>query len=97
MDTGTLVAAIITIAVIVGLVVLLSQRDNPKRKAERDHFREAYGLSVDRMLAESPVDRDVVRQLRDSGKRDGLIRATAYVKKWDPVPLEVAKEFAERV
>ena len=68
-----------------------------KPERERLFFRQTYGLSVDRMLSESPLDRDEVRRLRDSGRRDGRVRAIRYVRKWDPVPLEIAAQFVDRV
>ena len=49
-------------------------------------FRQTYSLSIDRMLSESPLDRAEVRRLRDSGRRDGRVRAIRYVREWDPVP-----------
>ena len=50
-----------------------------------------------RMLAESPLDRAEVRRLRDSGRRDGRVRAIRYVREWDPVPREIAAQFVDRV
>ena len=57
-----------------------------------DHYRSVYGLSLERMLAESPVDRDEVLRLRDSSK-SGEMAAVRYVMKWNPVPLEIAIQF----
>lgn len=67
-----------------------------KGSLERLHFRYAYGLSVDRMLAESPLDRDRIRSMRDSN-RSGRVKAIRYVRTWDPVPLTVAAEFVDRL
>ena len=74
-------------------------REHPMSKSEQERmsFRQTYGLSIDRMLSESPLDRDEVRRLRDSGRRDGRVRAIRYVRKWDPVPLEIAAQFVDRV
>ncbi|WP_146750837.1 hypothetical protein [Actinomyces sp. Z5] len=67
-----------------------------KKDLQRLHFRSMYGASVDRMLAECPLDLDYIRRTRDSGKR-GRVSAIQYVRKWDPVPLEVAAEFVDRL
>ena len=58
---------------------------------ERMHFRNAYGLSVQRMLAESPIDRTEVRRL--AAPRDSQIKAAKYVTTWDPVPFDIAMQF----
>ena len=60
-------------------------------------WRQTYSLSIDRMLSESPLDRDEVRRLRDSGRSDGSARAIRYVQEWDPVPREIAAQFVDRV
>lgn len=67
-------------------------KNNPRQKAQRDHYRTTYGLSLERMLAESPVDRAEVRRLRNSSK-SGEMAAVRYVMEWDPVPLDVAVQF----
>ena len=68
-----------------------------KPERERLFFRQTYSLSIDRMLSESPLDRDEVRRLRDSGRSDGSARAIRYVQEWDPVPREIAAQFVDRV
>jgi hypothetical protein avisC_01456 len=73
------------------------ERPMTKREQERMFFRQAYGLSIDRMLAETPLDRAEVRRLRDSGRGVGRARAISYVRKWDPVPQEIAAQFVDRV
>ena len=73
------------------------ERPMTKREQERMFFRQAYGLSIDRMLSESPLDRDEVRRLRDSGRSDGSARAIRYVQEWDPVPREIAVQFVDRL
>ena len=73
------------------------ERPMTKREQERMFFRQAYGLSIDRMLSESPLDRDEVRRLRDSGRSDGSARAIRYVQEWDPVPRDIAAQFVDRV
>ena len=77
---------------------LANGRERPmtKREQERMFFRQAYGLSIDRMLSESPLDRDEVRRLRDSGRSDGSARAIRYVQEWDPVPRDIAAQFVDR-
>ena len=73
------------------------ERPMTKREQERMFFRQAYGLSIDRMLSETPLDRAEVRRLRDSGRSDGSARAIRYVQEWDPVPREIAAQFVDRV
>ena len=74
-------------------------RERPMTKSEQERmfFRQTYSLSIDRMLSESPLDRDEVRRLRDSERRDGRVRAIRYVREWDPVPREIAAQFVDRV
>ena len=60
---------------------------------ERMHFRNAYGLSVQRMLAESPIDRTEVRRLAAPRDRHSQIKAAKYVTTWDPVPFDIAMQF----
>lgn len=80
------------IAVILGVSAWSVLKNDPRKKAQRDHYRTAYGLSLERMLAESPVDRAEVRRLRNSSK-SGEMAAVRYVMEWDPVPLNVAVQF----
>ena len=74
-------------------------RERPMTKSEQERmfFRQTYSLSINRMLSESPLDRDEVRRLRDSGRSDGNARAIRYVQEWDPVPREIAAQFVDRV
>lgn len=60
---------------------------------QRMHFRNAYGLSVQRMLAESPIDRTEVRRLAAPRDRRAQTKAAKYVMAWDPVPLDIAMQF----
>lgn len=60
---------------------------------QRMHFRNAYGLSVQRMLAESPIDRTEVRRLAAPRDRRAQVKAAKYVTTWDPVPFEIAMQF----
>ena len=75
-----------TVFMLVVLIAVAPARGHSMTKPERERlfFRQTYGLSIDRMLSESPLDRDEVRRLRDSGRRDGRVRAIRYVRKWDP-------------
>ena len=73
------------------------ERPMTKREQERMFFRQTYGLSIDRMLSETPLDRAEVRRLRDSGRGGGRMRAIRYVRKWGPVPQEIAAQFVDRV
>ena len=88
-----------TVFMLVVVIAVAPVRGHSMTKPERERlfFRQTYGLSIDRMLSESPLDRDEVRRLRDSGTRDGRVRAIRYVRKWDPVPLEIAAQFVDRV
>ena len=60
---------------------------------QRMHFRKAYGLSVQRMLAESPIDRTEVRRLAAPRDRRAQVKAAKYVTTWDPVPFDIAMQF----
>lgn len=88
-----------TVFMLVVVIAVAPARGHSMTKPERERlfFRQTYGLSIDRMLSESPLDRAEVRRLRDSGRRDGRVRAIRYVRKWDPVPLEIAAQFVDRV
>ena len=88
-----------TVFMLVVLIAVAPARGHSMTKPERERlfFRQTYGLSIDRMLSESPLDRDEVRRLRDSGRRDGRVRAIRYVREWDPVPREIAAQFVDRV
>ena len=88
-----------TVFMLVVLIAVAPARGHSMTKPERERlfFRQTYGLSIDRMLSESPLDRDEVRRLRDSGRRDGSARAIRYVQEWDPVPRDIAAQFVDRV
>lgn len=60
---------------------------------QRMHFRNAYGLSVQRMLAESPIDRNEVRRLAAPRDQRAQVKAAKYVTTWDPVPFDIAMQF----
>ena len=66
-----------TVFMLVVVIAVAPVRGHSMTKPERERlfFRQTYGLSIDRMLSESPLDRDEVRRLRDSGRRDGRVRA----------------------
>ena len=89
----------ITFFMLAVLTAVAGARGQSMTKPERERlfFRQTYGLSIDRMLSESPLDRAEVRRLRDSGRRDGRVRAIRYVREWDPVPREIAAQFVDRV
>ena len=88
-----------TVFMLVVVIAVAPARGHSMTKPERERlfFRQTYGLSIDRMLSESPLDRDEVRRLRDSGRSDGSARAIRYVQEWDPVPREIAAQFVDRV
>lgn len=82
----------VPLATIFGIATWAVHHNDPHKASQRDHYRTAYGLSLERMLAESRVDRAEVLRLRDSSK-SGAMAAVHYVMKWDPVPLEIAIQF----
>ena len=92
-------AFLVFFAMLVAIWRIADGRERPmtKREQERMFFRQAYGLSIDRMLSETPLDCAEVRRLRDSGRGVGRARAISYVRKWDPVPQEIAAQFVDRV
>lgn len=96
-DLVAMALVLVPVGAILALAGWAALHNNPRKQRERLHYRQTYGLSMDRMLAESPVDRDEVRCLRDSGHRGAELQAAAYVRDWDPVPLEVALDFVRRV
>lgn len=67
------------------------------RKAERArfYFRTTYNLSVDHMLAESPLDKNYIAKLK--GATFGRFAAIRYVTKCDPVPRQIAIRFIDAV
>ena len=96
-DVTAMVLVLVPVVAILGLAAWAALRSNPRKQKERLHYRQTYGLSMDRMLAESPVDREEVRRLRDSGRRGAELQAASDVRRWDPVPLEVALDFVRRL
>lgn len=71
------------------------ERLSNKKEREFRFFRNAYNLSVERMVAESPVDRNQVLELKR--KLFGRLRAIRYVRKWDPVPPRIAALFVDAI
>ena len=92
-------AFLVVFAMLVAIWRIADGRERPMTKSEQERmfFRQTYSLSIDRMLSESPLDRDEVRRLRDSGRRDGSARAIGYAQEWDPVPRDIAAQFVDRV
>ena len=92
-------AFLVIFAMLLVIWRIADSRERPMTKSEQERmfFRQTYSLSIDRMLSESPLDRDEVRRLRDSGRGVGRARAISYVRKWDPVPQEIAAQFVDRV
>ena len=92
-------AFLVILAMLLAIWRIADGRERPMTKSEQERmfFRQTYSLSIDRMLSESPLDRDEVRRLRDSERRDGRVRAIRYVREWDPVPREIAAQFVDRV
>jgi len=92
-------AFLVVFAMLLAIWRIADGRERPMSKSEQERmfFRQTYSLSIDRMLSESPLDRDEVRRLRDSGRSDGSARAIRYVQEWDPVPRDIAAQFVDRV
>ena len=97
--SDTWLAFLVIFAMLLVIWRIADSRERPMTKSEQERmfFRQTYSLSIDRMLSESPLDRDEVRRLRDSERRDGNARAIRYVQEWDPVPREIAAQFVDRV
>ena len=63
-------AFLVIFAMLLAIWRIADGRERPMTKSEQERmfFRQTYSLSIDRMLSESPLDRDEVRRLRDSGR-----------------------------
>lgn len=91
----------VVMAIMVGIPMLAyyafggRERFSNKEERERIFFRNEYSLSVERMVAESPVDRNKVLELKR--KLFGRLRAIHYVRKWDPVPPRIAALFVDAI
>lgn len=91
----------VVVALMVGIPMLayyaFGGRERLSNKEEREFrfFRNEYSLSVERMVAESPVDRNKVLELKR--KLFGRLRAIHYVRKWDPVPPRIAALFVDAI
>ena len=70
-------------------------RSLKKADRERLYFRMVYNLSIERMLEESTIDRNKVVAFKS--RKNGRIWAIRYVRKWEPVPLEVAAQFVDAI
>lgn len=92
MIVGFIVAVVLIL--LIAAAAVAARRNMPSNRT--DYFTAKYGGSIDRMLRESPVDKDSLRLIRDTDKR-GEIRATRALIKQDPVPLEIAVEFIRRL
>jgi hypothetical protein len=91
-------AILIVVAVVMaGFVLVSGIKASRKAKAIRaTYFESSYGSSVDRMLAECPVDRTRLRVIRDA-ERSGPAKAVRELLRTDPVPLPAAAEFVKRL
>ena len=99
-DCASVVTTVVTsILVYFPLLVLFAfggvERLRIKEERERIFCRNEYGLSVERVVAESPVDRNKVLELKR--KLFGRSRAIHYVRKWDPVPYRIAALFVDAI
>ena len=79
------------------LFFIFDNRGRSLKKADRErlYFRTVYNLSIERMLEESPIDRNKIVAFKS--RKHGRIWAIRYVRKWDPVPLEVAAQFVDAI
>ena len=91
----------VVMAIMVGIPMLAyyafggRERLSNREERERIFFRNEYSLSVERMVAESPVDRNKVLELKR--KLFGGPRAIHYVRKGDPVPPRIAALFVDAI
>ena len=94
-------AIAVVMSIMVGVPMLayyaFGGRERLSNKSEREFrfFRNEYSLSVERMVAESPVDRNKVLELKR--KLFGRFWAIHYVRKWDPVPYRIAALFVDAI
>ncbi len=90
----TLSVAVLAVALV--LLVAVAGSTSNREELRRHYFAVQYGSSVERMLAESSVDKDSLRSLRESG-HGGLPRAVRELLRSEPVPLKSAAEFVKRI
>ncbi|WP_277064068.1 hypothetical protein [Schaalia cardiffensis] len=101
-ETGMLIIAIVGPSLIcLAPLVLFPIAELRRAKANRqfqynEFFAVRYGGSIERMIAESPLDRGVLNEWCSQGSR-GVKRARRYVELWDPVPRAVVDEYLRRI
>jgi hypothetical protein len=99
MDVLNVVLIVIVVAAVVIAVVSLVSGINASRDAKAlraAYFESKYGSSVNRMLAECPVDHARLQTIRDA-KRSGPADAARELLQTEPVPLFAAAEFVKRI
>lgn len=90
------VLSLVLLAVSIVLLLLAAMVTPSRNRWRKDYFAIRYGSSVDRMLAESTVDTEQLRSIRD-GSRDGPVKAARELLRVEPVPLKPAAEFIRRL
>ena len=97
-DANTVLAMVPLLSIVpLSLFFIFYNQGRSLKKAdcERLYFRMVYNLSIERMLEESPIDRNKVVAFKS--RKNGRIWAIRYVRKWEPVPLEVAAQFVDAI
>ena len=97
-DANTVLAMVPLLSIVPLLLFFIfynQGRSLKKADRERLYFRMVYNLSIERMLEESPIDRNKVVAFKS--RKNGRIWAIRYVRKWEPVPLEVAAQFVDAI
>ena len=97
-DANTVLAMVPLLSIVpLSLFFIFYNQGRSLKKADRErlYFRMVYNLSIERMLEESPIDRNKVVAFKP--RKNGRIWAIRYVRKWEPVPLEVAAQFVDAI
>ena len=97
-DANTVLAMVPLLSFVpLSLFFIFYNQGRSLKKADRErlYFRMVYNLSIERMLEERPIDRNKVDALKS--RKNGRIWAIRYVRKWEPVPLEVAAQFVDAI
>jgi len=95
---GTLSVVLLVIACVLAIaaIVVGVWSGNRVMAMQAAYFQSRYGGSVDRMLAECPVDRAALVALRDA-EPSGAIKAVRELRRTEPLPLTAAVEFVRRL
>ncbi|MBB6333939.1 MAG: hypothetical protein SPH79_07630 [Schaalia hyovaginalis] len=101
-DIGMLIIAVAGPSLIcLAPLVLFPIAELRRAKANRqfqysEFFAVRYGGSIERMIAESLLDKELLNEWCSQGAR-GVKRARHYVELWDPVPRTVVDEYLRRI